>query len=464
MSREVPEGAGATGPGDGARAPSLRSRLLFGILGGVLVLWCATLVAVWIGASHELDELLDGHLAQAATLIAAHGGDDEDNETSAGAPRLPDKAKRVLWQVWRRGQLLRRSSAAPATPLGAAKRGFSNREIAGSRWRVYTTGTLRDGTSVQIAEKLSSRRDILGALTLNLVWPMVAALPLLAIAVLLAVRASLAPLERIGAALSARGPLVLDPLPESEAPDEVRPLVNAVNGLFARIARALAQEKRFTADAAHELRTPIAALRAQAQVALAVAEPRERDAALNAVIEASDRVARLLEQMLTLARLDACEGGIANGSVDLDKLVRSVIAQAASAAFSRAGDTEMRSTGPAPVGGEPILLEVLVRNLVDNALRYTSPGTPVRVSLASSDGATRLDIEDGGPGLDAATMARLGERFFRVSPEGPPGTGLGWSIARRIATLHHLKLDADRSPALGGLRVRLEFPPQSPGN
>jgi two-component system sensor histidine kinase QseC len=438
---------------------SLRGRLLLGILGGVLALWCVTLAAVWVGASHELDELLDGHLAQAAALIAAHGGEEEEEDGHAQGLRLGGDAKRVLWQVWRKGELQRRSAEAPATALAEPGRGFSTREVAGSAWRVYSTGTLRDGTSAHVAERLSSRRDILGALTRNLLWPMLVALPLLALAILLAIRASLAPLDRIGTALAARGPLALEPLPGEGAPAEVRPLLEAMNALFARIGRALAQEKRFTADAAHELRTPIAALRAQAQVALACTDPQERQDALQAVLDACDRAARLLEQLLTLARLDTQDPEPVAGSADLDALARSVMAQLADQMVVRGADLELRSGGPALVRGEPVLLGVLLRNLVDNALRYSPPGAAVLVSLERDGGRQRLRIEDGGPGLDEAALARLGERFFRLAPDGPPGTGLGWSIVQRIAALHRATVVVDRSPSLGGLRASLEFPP-----
>lgn len=427
------------------------------------MLWFATILAVWNGANHELEELLDGHLAQAGALIAAHGGEDDDDDYYVvQVPGLQGKTKPVLWQIWRKGELVQRSAGAPAEPLAVRERGFASRELSGDRWRVFSTGALRDGSSVHIAERLSDRQDILHALTRNLLWPMLVALPLLAVAILLAVRTSLAPLRRLGTALETRGPLSLEPLPLDGAPAEVRPLVAAINALLARIERALAQEKRFTADAAHELRTPIAALRAQAQVALASTDARERGAALEAMLAASDRATRLLEQLLMLARLDAHDALSHAERADLGVLARSVLAQLADSAPERNDDIELRADAPADIRGQPVLIEVLLRNLFDNALRYTRPGEPVLVSIAASGGETQLCVEDGGAGLDAAAIARLGERFFRAAPEGPPGTGLGWSISRRIAGLHGATVEVDRSPGLGGLRIRLRFPPLQP--
>lgn len=456
---------GSGRPLAGGTARSLRTRLLIGTLGGVLLLWLATLAAVWYGASHELEELLDGHLAQTAAMIAVLGG--EDAASAQPAPRLHEEAKRVQWQVWRGETLLRRSAGAPLAPLAEQRRGYAQRNVEGRAWRVFSTGTLPDGRSVQIAERLSDRRDILGALGTNLLWPMLLSLPLLAVAVLLAVRISLAPLTRLRTALEARGALALEPLPSADAPAEVRPLVAAINALLGRIDLALAQEKRCTADAAHELRTPIAALRAQAQVAIASSDARERRAALDATLAACDRMARLLEQLLTLARLDArdaADGGRGlQARVDLDALVRASMARIADGAPSRGDDLELRSAGPTAARAESTLIEVLLRNLVDNALRYSAAGTPVLVRLESAAGAPRLTVEDGGPGLEPASVARLGERFFRAAPEGPSGTGLGWSIVRRVTELHGARIAVDRSPALGGLRVQVTFPSPPPG-
>ncbi len=450
--------ADAAGSEDRASRPhSLRARLLLGTLGGVLLLWLVATAAVWNAASHELDELLDGHMVEVAALLATHAQDDNDEDAMAQAPRLRTSAKRVMWQIWHDGAIVRRSSSAPATPLGPRERAFASTQIDDHVWRVFSTGRLAGGDTVMVAERTDDRRDILAAIIRNLLWPLLLALPALAVLVVLSVRLSLSPLARIGAALQRRAPLALDPLRADLAPREVLPLVAAINELFGRIRRTIEQEKRFTADASHELRTPIAALRAQAQVALASTDAAQRDEALRATLDSCDRVARLLEQLLTLARLDARDAAPQAAPVDLDALARTVLADAANLTPGRGSDLELDSAGAALVEGEPTLLQVLLRNLVDNALRYSPAGAPVQVQLVRDGDGTTITVEDGGAGLDEAAMARLGERFFRAAPGGPSGTGLGWSIVRRIAALHGATVEVGRSAALGGLRVVVRF-------
>ena len=440
--------AGSAESAQASRPHSLRARLLLGTLGGVLMLWLVATAAVWNAASHELDELLDGHMVEVAALLATHAQDDNDEDAMAQAPRLRTSAKRVMWQIWHDGAIVRRSSSAPATPLGPRERAFAGTQIDDHVWRVFSTGRLAGGDTVMVAERTDDRRDILAAIIRNLLWPLLLALPALAVLVLLSVRLSLAPLARIGAALQRRAPLALDPLRVDLAPREVLPLVAAINELFGRIRRTIEQEKRFTADASHELRTPIAALRAQALV--------ERIGSRKS-LDSCDRVARLLEQLLTLARLDARDAAPQAAPVDLDALARTVLADAANLTPGRGSDLELDSAGAALVEGEPTLLQVLLRNLVDNALRYSPAGAPVQVQLVRDGGSTTITVEDGGAGLDEAAMARLGERFFRAAPGGPSGTGLGWSIVRRIAALHGATVEVGRSAALGGLRVVVRF-------
>jgi len=238
------------------------------------------------------------------------------------------------------------------------------------------------------------------------------------------------------------------------APAELQPLMEALNGLFERVSTLLVSERRFTADAAHELRTPIAGVRAQAQVALAVANDAERRHALEATLQGCDRLARLVEQLLQLSRLEAASPATPMGVVDLIGLARRVAGELAGAALARHQDLALEGEAVRPVQGEETLLGVLLRNLLDNAIRYSPDGARLVLTIqADAAGQALLVMEDSGPGLDEAQRQRLGERFFRVLGTGQSGSGLGWSIVRRIATAHGLQIAVDRSPALGGLRV-----------
>jgi len=279
------------------------------------------------------------------------------------------------------------------------------------------------------------------------------------------VRRGTAPLRHLGQTLSRRSALDLAPLDLPAAPREMQPMLRAMNDLFARISALMQAERRFTADAAHELRMPIAAIRAQAQVALAEPDASLRQHALQATLLGCDRATRLVEQLLTLARLEAGERP-AFQALDLAQLLRQVLADLAPAAMQRG---QMLSLDEAPAsatlqGNEP-LISALLRNLVDNALRYSPAGAREELRLQAMDASTelkggwRLQVDDSGPGMSEAELQRLGERFYRVLGHEASGSGLGWTIAQRIAELHGAVLQAGRSERLGGLQVSLSFTP-----
>jgi two-component system sensor histidine kinase QseC len=240
------------------------------------------------------------------------------------------------------------------------------------------------------------------------------------------------------------------------------PMIDALNGLFQRIAELMDSERRFTADAAHELRTPIAAIRAQAEAALGEADVKLRRHALHATLEGCDRAARLVAQLLTLSRLEAgAEGTVID--VDLGELVRRVVADEAPQGLRKRQTVEVDAAVSCRVTGDATLLAVLVRNLVDNALRYSPERAAIRITVGVGNARVRLRVEDSGPGASDADMLRFGERFFRVLGSGEGGSGLGWSIVRRVAAVHRAVVEVSRSPSLGGLRVDVTWPPYPPG-
>jgi two-component system sensor histidine kinase QseC len=285
-------------------------------------------------------------------------------------------------------------------------------------------------------------------------WPTVAALPLLALVIWWAVYWGVAPMRRLGWALAARRPQALHPVEMQDTSSEMEPMINALNGLFERIGMLLEAERRFTADAAHELRTPIAAIRAQAQVALGEADDALRKRALENTLAGCDRATRLVEQLLTLSRLEAVAAP-AMTDVDLVALTKKVLAELAPKAVEKKQVLEFEAPGSYSIQGEETLLAVLVRNLVDNAVRYSPPSGRVKVRIKRENGRVVLSVDDSGPGLSETDIARLGERFFRVPGSIESGSGLGWSIVQRIATVHRLELKVERSHELGGLVVQV---------
>jgi len=444
---------------------SLQGRLLVLLLGLVAGVWLATAAMTWWDVRHELDELLDAHLAQAAALLVVQQAREvEDGDHEIDSPTLHRYAPKVAFQVFHEGRLALRSANAPAWPMATSgarlQAGFSTVSVGGVAWRVFAThGSERD-VQVYVGEQVDSRDSILFAILRSTLWPMLAALPLLALAAGWSVYRGVAPLRRLGRMLAGRQPQALHPVTLDDAPSEMAPMLDALNGLLARIDALMASERQFTADAAHELRTPIAAIRAQAQVALGEADEGRRRHALQATLHGCDRAAHLIEQLLTLSRLEAGSAP-AMAALDLSALVRSVAADIAPQALQKQQTMEFDAADACQVQGDATLLAVLVRNLVDNAVRYSPPQATVKVGVAQRKGHVLLTVEDSGPGLSQPDLQRLGERFFRVLGSGQAGSGLGWSIVRRIASAHGAALRVFRSAALGGLGVEVEWPVRS---
>lgn len=444
---------------------SLQWRLVAGVSAAVGVLWL--LVALWLGvdARHEIDELLDAHLAQSAALLVAHQThppSPDDDDLQIDTPMLHRYARRVAFQVWHEGLLVQRSPNAPLEPMSTLLSGFETRRLGDAEWRLFATRGTDFDAQVYVAERIEARSALQLALLRGLLLPLGLVLPAVALVAWAAVRAGLRPLRRLGTLLAARPASALGPVqfPEGPPPTEMAPLLTSLNQLFERIGHLLEAERRFTADAAHELRTPIAAIRAQAEVALGASGDEERRHALQGTLQGCDRASRLVQQMLMLARLDAT--GLANPArVDLSVLVRQVAADLAPLALAKVQTLSLEGADVGcPVQGDADLLALLLRNLLDNAIRYSPRGAVIVLSLQGPQGGrgALLALEDGGPGLEPAQLARLGERFFRVAGQDLPGSGLGWSIVRRIAEAHGASLATGRSERLGGLAVTLRWP------
>ncbi len=448
------------------RPRSLQGRLLVLVLGLVVAVWLATAAITWVDARRQLDELLDSHLAQAAALLVVQQtGEREEDERGVDAPLLHRYAPRVAFQVFHSGQLVQRSANAPIQPLMAGMAGsggeFQTVVSAGKTWRVFAAYGAERDVEVFVGEQVESREDILWAVLRSALWPMVVALPALAGAVWWAIRQGVAPIRRLASTLKQRAPQELEPVVVADAPSELTPMVVALNDLLLRTAQLVEKERRFTADAAHELRTPIAAIRAQAQVALAATDAPQRKHALESTLHGCDRATRLVEQLLTLSR---AESGTTPPSeaLDLGAIVRGVVAELANLALDKNQDIGVAAAEGCIARGDAMLLAVLVRNLVDNAIRYSPVEATVAVAVSRTERGIRLTVEDSGPGMNSADLVRLGERFFRVVGTYQEGSGLGWSIVRRIVSLHQATWRVSRSESLHGLCIEVDIPAAAP--
>ncbi|MDR2013221.1 MAG: sensor histidine kinase N-terminal domain-containing protein [Rhodanobacter sp.] len=440
---------------------SLQGRLLILVLGAVAGLWFATVLMTWSDARHEIDELLDSYLEQTGALLVMQSFD-EDDEPALDLSVKRRYSPKVAFQVYHEGKLGIHSVNAPhQAMIGSgehATSGFSTVRLDGATWRIFATQDARHDLQVYVGERIDSRRAILWALLFNMLWPMALALPILALVLWWAVRRGMAPLRTLSGTLAGRDPRALDPIRMERAPVEMKPMLDALNTLFARIRSMIDAERRFTADAAHELRTPIAAIKAQAQVAMAAEDNATRRHALCGTLQGCDRAAHLVDQLLLLSRLEASAAMPEKQPIDLGALARQVMADIAPMALEKMQQIELENSQSCVVTGNAALLASLARNLIDNAIRYSPAQARIVVTVTQRNGGVLLRVEDSGPGLASTEQERLGERFFRVAGTTQSGSGLGWSIVRCIASAHGADVDIARSPDLGGLRVDVLWP------
>jgi signal transduction histidine kinase len=303
----------------------------------------------------------------------------------------------------------------------------------------------------------AEHEDIASDIAKGLLQPLLFALPVLAGLIALAVGIALAPLQQLAREVASRDPQRLDPFSETGAPTEILPLITRLNQLFTRVGQAIDSERRFTADAAHELRTPLAALKTQAQVALASSDTAERQHALNQILSGCDRATHLMTQMLMLARLDAPQG-LPLERLELRALTAEVLAKAAGAAVERGSQLTLDDGAALEINGDRVLLGVLLRNLIDNALQHTPAGSQIDVEISLSARCPTLNVSDNGPGIDPDERSRVLERFHRAPGAGVGGSGLGLSIVQRIAVLHEAEFTLEQKVGAHGTVARIRFP------
>ncbi len=436
---------------------SLKQRLLALALAAITLVWVGAAAFTYHDAREEFDEVLDAHLAQAASLLVIQATHEIDELETEHTPLLHKYARRVAFQVWEKGRELRLHSAnAPQQPLSNKGSGFSDTTIDGKHWRVFSTWDESGEYLIHVAERTEVREELARGIAGDLLQPMWFSLPLLALLLWGAVLRGLRPLDKLAREVGQREPDNLAALDASNAPREAVPLIERLNRLFARIDASIQKERRFTADAAHELRTPVAAIRAQAQVARAATGEVERLHALDNAILGCDRTAHLIDQLLALARIDTLDRGAA-GPCELRGIAAETVAALAPAALERGVQFELLANDETTVSGSPELLRVLLRNLLDNSVRHTPPGTSVQVSITHEAGKVCLSVSDNGPGIPEEERDRVLERFYRPLGTQASGSGLGLSIVKRIAEVHGATLQMQPAGEGRGLRVTVSF-------
>lgn len=455
--------------------PSIRRRLLGALLTATFGAWTVIAVSSYLDIRYQIDQLFDAQLAQSARVLlelnsvnleqkpGANGKLEKSPDLPGSGERLfghPDENK-VAFQVWLQpDKLALRSPNAPDFPLSDREYGFKDKDVFGHRWRVFSLPDDRSSMIVQVGERNDLRRALTHNIALRTLLPIIIALPLLAAVIWFGVGRAMGPLIKLAKQVENRAPSHLQPVESYGVPAEAKPLVDSLNRLFQRLERAFDSERRFTADAAHELRTPLAGLKAQAQVALRSSSEVNRQKALRLLEQGVDRATHLVQQLLTLARVDPDHVLTETQDVDLAHMTRHAQRDLELTAQEKRIELSVGETFSWSVQGHADALAILLRNLVDNAVRYTPEGGKVEISMIRQTTCVLLRVADSGPGIPPDERDKVFKRFYRALGTEAPGSGLGLSIVQRIAELHRATLVLGVS-AYNGLQVDVSFPVQS---
>jgi signal transduction histidine kinase len=416
--------------------------LVTGLLAGVI-----TYLLVWDGFNRTRDYGLE----QIAYSVVRHGVDYENTT------REHEDLGQFVSQIWSAtGESL--YSSLPDIGPPPQQPGWHVVEWHDMRWRVFTHA--EGGLVIQVASSIANRARYFARIVPWLLIPLVILVVLLGLLIHTAVGHALKPLEKLRAEIGLRGALRMHALDVRGMPEEVAPLVATLNELLARLDDAMIAQRRFIADAAHELRTPLAAVRLQAQLVDRSEDEAARKSALSQLLGGIDRASHLVQQLLSMARLEPSARDMIFRPVRLDLLAKQTVIDFSAQAEAQDVDLGAGDLAPVEVGGDPDSLRVMLDNLIDNALRYVPAGGRVDVNVRSREGFVILEVDDNGPGIPADQRERVFERFQRLDSE-IPGSGLGLAIVRRIATLHCGHVDLDDSPQ-GGLSVRVSLPIRTP--
>lgn len=431
---------------------SIRRQLLAALLGTLFLALLASAYATYRSTLEEVDSLFDYQLYQLALSFR------DQAFHNAFAPPMEEAVEDLdfVIQVWSPNGVRVYYSQPHKTLPGLVQIGYNTIVTPDGDWRVYATQL--NSLVIQVAQPLAVRNAKALHAAIHLMIPLCALLPVLSVLIWIVVSRGLAPLDRLAKAVAMRNPKALEPLPEERVPVEAMPLVRSLNGLLGRLDEALAAQKAFIADAAHELRTPIAALQLQAQLLERADSGEEKQAALEDLKAGIHRAGHAVRQLLTLARQDPDIAAKRFVSVSLAELARSVIADQIALAAAKDIDLGLAEADErALVLGDTESLRILLSNLIENAVRYTPGGGQVDVRVcAEADGSPSLEVADTGPGIPRKDHTRVFDRFFRGENTSEPGTGLGLAIVKTIADRHGAMIRLQNADP-HGLRVRVIF-------
>lgn len=470
--------AGAKGPSFAPPQRSLLGEILDWMLAPLFLLWPMSVAITYVVAQNIANVPYDHALASSLHVLARQVHAEDGRATlrmSEDARQMlrVDETESIFWlALGSRGEYLGGDRALPLPPvMGAPQPGrifYADDAVHGFGVRLaYTWVDLGlPGTEpplLIVAETVEKRTRLANDIIKGVIIPQFVVLPVAVLLVWFGLTRGVAPLNALQQRLRARRPDDLSPIDERAAPSEIAPLVGAMNELLDRLSANVDAQRRFVADAAHQLKTPLAGLRTQAELALRDASPEEMQSSLRQLVMGSERATRLVNQLLLLARAEHSDSaGLA--LTDLNAVAYQQTMQWVPQALSLNTDLGFEEAGhPVFIDGNAILLAELLNNLVDNALRYTPRGGRITVRVRQDGTSARLEVEDSGPGIPPGERSRVFDRFYRVLGHQSDGSGLGLAIVREIAQKHRADVriedpPAPADPALPGLLIRVTFP------
>jgi two-component system, OmpR family, sensor histidine kinase QseC len=442
---------------------SLRGRLFIVLVAATGLIWFCAAAWIFLQTRSEVEHVLDTRLQEAARMVSSLAvGVDVPSSTAGRSGPVPVPARagyerQLSCQIWSLdGRLVARSSGAPDESLGKQKDGFSDQQVGGETWRVYAVSDSSKGIRVLVGDRLGLRERLVSDLIRGLLWPVIFIIPLLGLLIWTSLGRGLRPLQHLAVDLKDRSIDDMRPIDPNHTPPEILPLMNALNSMFARLKAARQHEREITAFAAHELRTPLAGLKTQAQVAIASTDPAARERALRHIVASVDRTARLVRQLLAMTRLDAQTEVESKDEVNLAGLLEEI-----SLANPGTGPAKVvldRSLNDVTIVTNRDLLAISLRNLHENAIQHMRGEGVVSWSAATDSSHAAVTVDDEGPGIPEDELPLVTNRFYRGQHKSLSGTGLGLAIVQLAVEKLGGSLTLENKPHHCGLRTTVSIP------
>lgn len=452
---------------------SIRTFLLINLLLSVTLITSLAIIGNLFLAHKDIQTQLDNQLIRTAERIRAffsdYGTQHKDlslvqrnllKSSTKSLTALADKSSHLEFQIWnKQGRLILHSAGIPRIPFSKGNEGLSTLWMHGKSWRVNTLYDSKTQLTFMTAERSNYIQQLENKLTQDSIFVMLITYPFLGFLIWIIVGRGLDSLKKVAYEVRHRAPSYLEPVDLGGVPSEIEPLVSELNNLFGRLKEAFEREKRFTSDAAHEMRTPLAALNTHTQVALRAKTPQERKEALLKVLAGVNRGTHVVQQLLTLSRMVPETTLNEQSWMDLNREAADIAAQLAPEAIAKNIDLKLITPNtPAKIKGNSTAIGILIRNMVDNAIRYSPEKSKVTIKLEKNEQNVTLRVIDNGPGIPEQLRERVFERFFRMIGNQATGSGLGLSIVLQIAKLHSAEI-ALKTPKSGkGLDFQVTFP------